>query len=202
MRESIQQVLDYIEDHLGESLSSEVLAEKACLSLSRFHRVFRKETGATPQKFIERLRLTKAYDIITQGQGSVQNLAVSLGYNDYETFSRAFKRLHHYSPDDLKTIAQKVKAGIKGQSKIFMVTHDTLEMDVIREKVMERLKEENIDLRDIEQKHAVMIKPIILSEDDEDGELVKNKYLISNGERIWKQLVENLSPENDKEETS
>lgn len=200
MKESIQQVLDFIEDHLSESLSSEVLAEKACLSPSRFHRVFKQETGSTPQKFIEQLRLAKAYDIITQGEGSVQDLAVSLGYNDYETFSRAFKRLHHYSPDDLKAIAQKVKAGIKGQSKIFMVTHDSLEMDAIRDKVIERLKEDNIDLKDIEQKHAVMIKPIILSEEGEDGELVKNKYLLSNGERIWKQLIENLQSQNDQKD--
>lgn len=201
MREVIQQVLDFIEDHLSDPLSSEVLAQKACLSLSRFHRVFKKETGTTPQKFIEKLRLTKAYEVITQGEGSIQDLAVSLGYNDYETFSRAFKRLHHYSPDDLKTIAQKVKGGIDGQSKVFMVTHDTLEMDAIREKVMERLKEENIDLNDIAMHHAIMIKPVVLAEDGEDGELVRNKYLLSSDERIWKQLVTDIQPDNKKEET-
>ncbi len=199
MRETIQKVLDFIEDHLSEQLSSEKLAEKACLSPSRFHRVFKKDTGTTPQKFIEQLRLTKAYEVITQGEGSVQDLAVALGYNDYETFSRAFKRLHHYSPDDLKTIAQKVKAGIDGQSKVFMVTHDTLEMDAIREKVMERLKEENIDLNNIATQHAIMIKPVVLAKDGEDGELVRNKYLLSNGERIWKQLVADIHPENEKE---
>ncbi|GAB5522148.1 MAG: hypothetical protein Roseis2KO_00200 [Roseivirga sp.] len=199
MRESIQQVLDFIEDHLSEPLSSEKLAEKACLSPSRFHRVFKKETGATPQKFIEKLRLTKAYEVITQGEGSIQDLAITLGYNDYETFSRAFKRLHHYSPDDLKTIAQKVKAGIDGQSRVFMVTHDTLEMDAIREKVMQRLKEENIDLKDIAMHHAIMIKPVVLSKDGEDGELVRNKYLLNSGERIWKQLITDIHPENEEE---
>lgn len=189
MRESIQQVLDFIEDHLSEQLSSEKLAEMACLSPSRFHRVFKKETGATPQKFIEKLRLTRAYEVITQGEGSVQDLAVTLGYNDYETFSRAFKRLHHYSPDDLKTLAQKVKAGIEGESKIFMVTHDTLDMEGIREKIIKRLREENINLTDIEVSNAIMIKPIVLSGEKEEGELVRNKYHLSSGERIWQHLI-------------
>lgn len=200
MKESIQQVLNYIEDHISDRLTSDMLAEKACLSPSRFHRVFKKETGATPQKFIEKLRLAKAYAVITQGEGLVQELALSLGYNDYETFSRAFKRQYHYSPDDLKVIAQKVKARTQGQSKVFMVTHDTLEMDVIREKILLRLKEEGIDLNTIEQRHAVMITPIDLSEEGDEGELVKNKYLLSKGGRLWEELVTDLIPKPGKED--
>lgn len=168
--------------------------------LHAFTEYLKKETGATPQKFIEKLRLAKAYAVITQGEGLVQELALSLGYNDYETFSRAFKRQYHYSPDDLKVIAQKVKAGIQGQSKVFMVTHDTLEKDGIKEKIIARLKEEGIDLNAIEQKHAVMITPIDLSEEGAEGELVKNKYLLSKGERLWEELVTDLIPQPGKED--
>lgn len=193
MRESIRKVLNYIEDHLGERLSSNRLATIACLSPSRFHRVFRQDIGDTPQKFIERLRLAKAYSQVTSGEGAVQDLAISLGYNDYETFSRAFKRQYHFAPQDLKLIAQKTKSTISGPSQLFVITSEEMDPEEIKKKIRQRLEEEGVDLGDINQGAAVMVQPITVEGlDMAQGEVIHNKYHMSSGERFWKQLVADL----------
>jgi len=199
MRDQLRHVLQYIEQHLGQPLSSEELAREACLSVSRFHRVFKAEVGATPKKFIEKMRLAKAHELLAKGEGAVQDLAIELGYNDYETFSRAFKRQYHFSPDDLKAIAIKTKSVIEGESKLFVITAEDLNPETLRQKMIEKLEEEGIDLNDIEHSKALMIQHLDLSPNpDSESELIKNKYVVSSGVPLWEQLINDLIKPSDK----
>lgn len=193
MREKLRHVLQFIEQHLGQPLTSEELAKEACLSVSRFHRVFKEETGSSPRKFIENMRLAKAHEQLAQGGGSVQELAIELGYNDYETFSRAFKRKYHFSPDDLKAIAIKTKSVLEGESKLFVISAEELDAESFKQKVIERLEEEGIDVNDIEHSAALMIQHLDLNPNPENGaELIKNKYVISSGASFWEEMVADL----------
>ena len=92
MDKRIKTVLDYIEDHLDRDLPLSKLSKIACLSPSQFHRIFKKATGSTPFQFIEKIKMDKAYRLITCGQATVYELTEQLNYNDYETFSRAFQK--------------------------------------------------------------------------------------------------------------
>ena len=193
MRDKLQHVLSYIEENLAQPLNAELLATEACLSVSHFQRVFKKEVGTTPKRFIDELRLAKAYELLTQGEGAVQDLTVLLGYNDYETFSRAFKRRYHFSPDDLKAIAQKTKDAIEGESKLFVITTEDYDPETIRKKIIERLNEAGVDINDIEHSKALMIQPIDLAPAPaSDTDLIKNKYVISSGVSLWEKLVADL----------
>lgn len=193
MRDKLQHVLSFIEENLARPLCAELLAAEACLSVSHFQRVFKKEVGTTPKRFIDELRLAKAYELLTQGEGAVQDLAISLGYNDYETFSRAFKRRYHFSPDDLKAIAQKTKEAIEGESQLFVITSEDYNIETIRQRMIERLQEADIDINEIEHSKALMIQPIDLAPTlASDSELIKNKYVVSSGVPIWEKLVEGL----------
>lgn len=193
MRDKLRHVLQYIEQHLGQPLGSEELAREACLSVSRFHRVFKEEVGVTPKKFIEKMRLAKAHELLTQGEGAVQDLAIQLGYNDYETFSRAFKRQYLFSPDDLKAIAIKTKSVIEGESKLFVISADDLNPETLRQKMIEKLEEEGIDLNDIEHSKALMFQHLDLSPNPgPDSELIRNKFVVSSGVPLWEQLIEDL----------
>ncbi|MEX5669408.1 helix-turn-helix domain-containing protein, partial [Pseudomonas neuropathica] len=64
----IQTVLGYAREHLAEALSVEHLAEVARLSPRQFSRAFRAETGQSPAKAIENLRLEAARQLLERGR--------------------------------------------------------------------------------------------------------------------------------------
>ena len=117
MDSRIKSVLDQIEDNLGTDLDLASLAKIACLSASRFHRLFKKETGLTPFKFLEELKMEKAHELLLKGDVLVSEIADALNYNDYETFTRAYKKYYGLSPDDLKSIASSVRLQINPQTE-------------------------------------------------------------------------------------
>ena len=105
MDHRIAKVLDFLEDHLSAKIRIDELADIACMSVSQFHRKFKDETGRTPFKFCEEHKISKAYQLILAENSTAHDLAFKLGYSDYETFSRAFKKYYFLAPDDLKSIA-------------------------------------------------------------------------------------------------
>ena len=61
----IEKVIRYLEDHIESDFSVGMLADFACLSPHYFFRLFRKETGYPPHKFITHLKMKNAYRMIT-----------------------------------------------------------------------------------------------------------------------------------------
>ena len=113
MDKRIENTLNYIEDNLSSALKLDELSKIACLSTSQFNRLFKQETQQTAFKFIEEMKMAKAYELIGEGQIMIHELALHLGYKDYETLTRAFKKYYFVSPDDLKSIINRVKKELK-----------------------------------------------------------------------------------------
>jgi AraC family transcriptional regulator len=85
-------VLVHIQANLGSDLSLSVLAGKAGLSRSHFHRVFTERVGETPRAYAERLRLERAALSLWLHRVTVEQTAADLGFRRHETFTRAFRR--------------------------------------------------------------------------------------------------------------
>ena len=96
----IQMVINYLEQHIHQKLSLEEIARAAYLSPVQLYRVFKKATGITPVQYHEYLRINASTEMLQQ-KGSITEVAFDLGYENYETFSRAFKRIVSISPSDL-----------------------------------------------------------------------------------------------------
>jgi transcriptional regulator GlxA family with amidase domain len=94
----VQKALAYARQHLDEPLSNERLAAVACLSPRQFTRVFRGETGRSPAKVVEKLRLEKAKFLLEQGRLPVADVAKEAGFGDRERMRRAFLRGFGQSP--------------------------------------------------------------------------------------------------------
>lgn len=92
----------WIVGHLSDDLSVGVLAAKACLCPRHFHRRFKKEFGHTPTDFIERLRLNEARRRLSDGDNSIENVAMSVGFRSAEAFRRAFERRVGINPSDYR----------------------------------------------------------------------------------------------------
>jgi transcriptional regulator GlxA family with amidase domain len=88
----VQKALAFVRQHLDEPLSNERLAAVACLSPRQFTRLFRGETGRSPAKAVEKLRLQKAKFLLEQGRLPVEVVAREAGFGDRERMRRAFLR--------------------------------------------------------------------------------------------------------------
>ncbi len=87
----IQRVLSFISDNLDQDLHGERLAEIACFSRFHFHRIFRGMLGEGVGALVRRLRLERAAFGLREGRASVTMLGLEAGFENLESFSRAFK---------------------------------------------------------------------------------------------------------------
>lgn len=83
--------------HLKDDLSVERLAARAGMSARTFARAYAAETGVTPAKAVERLRVETARAMLQRG-GALQEIAVKAGFHDPERMRRAFVRLYGAPP--------------------------------------------------------------------------------------------------------
>lgn len=87
----IENMLKYINRHLNEELSIEMLAKKYYLSKYYLMRKFKEETGYTIHNYIINKRLLLAKKLISQGMPVIKAASQS-GFGDYTTFVRAYKK--------------------------------------------------------------------------------------------------------------
>jgi transcriptional regulator GlxA family with amidase domain len=88
--------------HLHEDLSVETLAAKACLCPRHFSRRFKVEFGTTPADFVERLRLDESRRRLSNGDNSVENVGISVGFRSAGAFRRAFERRLGVNPTEYR----------------------------------------------------------------------------------------------------
>ncbi|WP_291326309.1 GlxA family transcriptional regulator [Desulfovibrio sp. UCD-KL4C] len=82
----------WVEGHLSEDLSVGKLAEQMKMSQRNFARVFHAETGINPGKYVEKMRLDKAREMLESGQKYLQTVALSSGFSSEEHMRRTFQR--------------------------------------------------------------------------------------------------------------
>lgn len=88
----IQQVLNYARQHLNRALSVEELAGRVHLSPRQFTRVFTAETGQSPAKAVESLRLEAARLMVEQSRHSLDVIARETGFRDRRHMREVFVR--------------------------------------------------------------------------------------------------------------
>jgi transcriptional regulator GlxA family with amidase domain len=103
----IQQALSYAKRHLTKPLSVDELAGAARLSTRQFSRSFRAETGQSPARAVEVLRVEAARSMIEGGNHSIDVVARETGFADPERMRRAFLRAFGQPPQAIKRAARE-----------------------------------------------------------------------------------------------
>lgn len=98
----IQSALTYARRNLRTLLSVEQLAEAAHLSPRQFSRAFRAETGHSPAKAIETLRLEAARVMMEEGRHPIEVVARETGFASRERMRRAFLRAYGQPPQAMR----------------------------------------------------------------------------------------------------
>jgi AraC family transcriptional regulator len=94
-------VRDYIEAHLDEPIEVSVLADIAGRSPFHFARVFAQAVGASPHRYIVRLRLERAVELVRARRSGLAEIAACTGFADQSHLSRWVRRVYGVSPSQL-----------------------------------------------------------------------------------------------------
>lgn len=105
----IQNTLDYARQHLNRPLAVEELAQVAHLSPRQFTRVFTAETGQSPAKAIESLRLEAARLMIEQSRHNLDTVARETGFRDRRHMREVFMRGFGVPPQAVRRDARRVE---------------------------------------------------------------------------------------------
>jgi transcriptional regulator GlxA family with amidase domain len=121
----IQKAIDYASANLRNVLSVEELADVARLSPRQFTRAFSAETGQSPAKAVEHLRVEAARLMLEQGRHSMDVIADEVGFADRERMRRAFLRTLGQPPQAIRRFgrASRVPPKPTGNPPVFNGAH-------------------------------------------------------------------------------
>jgi AraC-like DNA-binding protein len=113
----VNAVLNYVSEHCTEPLSMAEVCERFRMTESRFSRFFRRATGNTFTDFVNRVRITKACQLLMETDRYVTNICYDVGFNNVANFNRRFLEIKGMTPTDFRRQAEvRFGANAAGQN--------------------------------------------------------------------------------------
>jgi len=97
-RQPLRELQSWMADHPDADLSVPALAQRIAMSPRNFARVFVREIGITPARFVERVRVEAARRRLEESSDGVDRIAARCGFGTAESMRRAFLRTVHVAP--------------------------------------------------------------------------------------------------------
>lgn len=100
MSEIIKTAIYYMYEHYDENISLNDIAGLVGVSLQYFSKIFKDETGKNYVEWLNRFRIDKAKDLMSETQLTIKEVCFKVGYNDPNYFSRIFKKYEGVAPTE------------------------------------------------------------------------------------------------------
>lgn len=104
----ISVIMDYINANYTRDIDINLLAEHAGLSYSYIRKVFKNETGKTIVDYINNLRIEEAKKLLSKTNENLAEIALKLGYNNDQSFTRFFKKYEGVTPGEFRRNSYEV----------------------------------------------------------------------------------------------
>ena len=102
IEEKFEKVINYINKHFAEDISSSYLSQKFGYEEAYFCRKFKKNTGITVMKYMQVLRMEEAKKLILKSELSIKDIALTCGFSDTAYFTNCFKKLYQMTPSQMR----------------------------------------------------------------------------------------------------
>ena len=86
----ISTAVDYIRDHLSDTITVPELAKRVHMSVRQFERKFKQTFHTTPQQYVIKMRIHMACERLTHSPDSITSIALDTGFYDHSSFTRHF----------------------------------------------------------------------------------------------------------------
>ena len=106
----LQRAIDYMEEHLTEKISYDAVAAQSFSSSYHFQRVFAILCGFTVGEYIRTRRLSLAGTELISGDEKVIDIALKYGYDNPDSFAKAFQRFHGILPSQVRNRQHPLKS--------------------------------------------------------------------------------------------
>ena len=93
-----RQAIAYIQTHLADNISLDAMATEVGMSRFYFCRLFQQSTGITPYQYLIKCRTERAKALLLQGNLSIADVALEVGFSDQSHLTKHFKRLVGMTP--------------------------------------------------------------------------------------------------------
>jgi AraC family transcriptional regulator len=113
--ESLNRATQFIESNLDKKILLKDISQAAFLSEYHFHRIFKSLNGETVKEFLIRLKVERAAIRLKHSKDDIGQIAFEHGFENHETFTRAFKRYFQLTPQEYRKVIQEVL--VKKQTK-------------------------------------------------------------------------------------
>src|ERR1700758_572451 len=101
-RKQIAEIRSWTHDNLDQDLPVDKLAAQAGMSPRNFARVFLKDTGTTPARFVECLRVEAARRRLEESHDKLEKIANDCGFGSIQSLRRSFLRVLHVPPNEYR----------------------------------------------------------------------------------------------------
>lgn len=103
---------DAMDRSFAEPLDIATLARIAVVSEAHFVRTFRATFGETPHRYLQRRRIERAMTMLREGDRSVTDICMAVGFTSLGTFSRTFREIVGQSPLAYRRSSAAVKGAV------------------------------------------------------------------------------------------
>jgi transcriptional regulator GlxA family with amidase domain len=108
---SLRELQAWLVDHLHQPLTVEQLAERVSMSPRNFARVFLRDMGLTPARFVERLRVDAARRRLEETGETLEDVCVQCGFGSVDSLRRAFVRVLGTRPQEYRRLFRTMRSG-------------------------------------------------------------------------------------------
>jgi AraC-like DNA-binding protein len=98
----LKQSIDFMNMHYMEGITVQHVADYVNLHRSYFSTVFTEQCSVTPTQYLQQLRMKSAGTMLGESNFTVTEIALSLGYPDLYTFTKAFRKYYGQSPSQYR----------------------------------------------------------------------------------------------------
>ena len=95
-------IMKFIQKNYKKNIGISEIAEHVGLSYSHVRKIFRDETGYNIVDYINNLRINEAKDMLAYSDKNIKDIACIIGYNNDQSFTRAFKKLEGITPGEYR----------------------------------------------------------------------------------------------------
>lgn len=106
---ALKYILDWIDAHLSETLTLEVLAKQVHLSEYHFAHMFKHSMAISPHQYVLQKRLNKAQYLIQHSSQNLLDIALQCGFSSATHFSQQFKKQFGYAPSSIRKNYLQIK---------------------------------------------------------------------------------------------
>jgi AraC-like DNA-binding protein len=101
--DQIEKSIEYLEEHYNNPLlTNDLLADQSNISTVYFRKLFTEKYGMPPMKYVKKKRIEKAQEMLKGNMTTVIRISESVGFASINNFSRSFKNITGYSPQEYK----------------------------------------------------------------------------------------------------